>query len=47
MPYSAGGASRLAPRQSRAEQIADAKAVLDAGTINAEEFAKLKAKALA
>ena len=33
--------------KSPAEQIADAKALLDAGTINAEEFAKLKAKALA
>jgi len=29
------------------EQIADAKALLDAGTINAEEYASLKAKALA
>jgi hypothetical protein len=33
--------------KSPAEQIADAKALLDAGTINQEEFAKLKAKALA
>ena len=33
--------------KSPAEQIADAKALLDAGTINPEEFAKLKAKALA
>jgi hypothetical protein len=33
--------------KSPAEQIADAKALLDAGTINAEEFAKLKAKACA
>ena len=33
--------------KSPAEQIADAKALLDAGTINAEEFASLKAKALA
>jgi ABC-type multidrug transport system fused ATPase/permease subunit len=33
--------------KSPAEQIADAKALLDAGTINADEFAKLKAKALA
>lgn len=33
--------------KSPAEQIADAKALLDAGTITAEEFAKLKAKALA
>jgi hypothetical protein len=31
---------------SPATQIADAKALLDAGTISAEEFAKLKAKAL-
>jgi hypothetical protein len=33
--------------KSPAEQIADAKALLDAGTINADEFARLKAKALA
>jgi hypothetical protein len=33
--------------KSPAEQIADAKALLDAGTISPEEFAKLKAKALA
>lgn len=33
--------------KSPAEQIADAKALLDAGTISSEEFAKLKAKALA
>ena len=33
--------------RSPAEQIAEAKALLDAGTINAEEFAQLKAKALA
>jgi hypothetical protein len=33
--------------KSPAEQIGDAKALLDSGTINAEEFAKLKAKALA
>ncbi len=33
--------------KSPAEQIADAKTLLDAGTINAEEFARLKAKALA
>jgi uncharacterized membrane protein len=33
--------------KSPAEQIADAKALLDAGTINQEEFARLKAKALA
>ena len=32
---------------SPAEQIKDAKALLDAGTISADEFAKLKAKALA
>jgi hypothetical protein len=32
---------------SPAEQIADAKKLLDAGTINADEFARLKAKALA
>ncbi|MGD9888142.1 MAG: SHOCT domain-containing protein [Halothiobacillaceae bacterium] len=32
--------------KSPAEQIADAKALLDAGTISADEFAKLKAKAL-
>jgi ABC-type multidrug transport system fused ATPase/permease subunit len=33
--------------KSPAEQIADAKALLDAGTISQEEFAKLKTKALA
>jgi hypothetical protein len=33
--------------KSPAEQIADAKALLDAGTISPEEFGKLKAKALA
>jgi predicted lipid-binding transport protein (Tim44 family) len=33
--------------KSPVEQIADAKALLDAGTISAEEFARLKAKALA
>lgn len=32
--------------KSPAEQIADAKALLDARTISEEEFAKLKAKAL-
>lgn len=33
--------------KSPAEQIADAKALLDAGTINQDEFARLKSKALA
>ena len=33
--------------KSPAAHIAEAKALLDAGTINQEEFAKLKAKALA
>ena len=33
--------------KSPADQIAHAKALLDAGTINADEFARLKAKALA
>jgi Phospholipase_D-nuclease N-terminal len=33
--------------KSPAEQIADAKALLDAGTITSEEFGKLKTKALA
>ncbi len=33
--------------KSPADQIADAKALLDAGTINPEEFTRLKAKALA
>jgi hypothetical protein len=32
--------------KSAAEQIAEGKALLDAGTISADEFAKLKAKAL-
>jgi hypothetical protein len=32
--------------KSPAEQIADAKALLDTGTINQDEFSKLKAKAL-
>ncbi|RZT98074.1 SHOCT domain-containing protein [Rivibacter subsaxonicus] len=32
--------------KSAADQIGDAKKLLDAGTISAEEFAKLKAKAL-
>ena len=33
--------------KSPADQIADAKALLDAGTISNDEFARLKAKALA
>ena len=33
--------------KSPSDQIADAKKLLDAGTINADEFARLKAKALA
>jgi predicted ferric reductase len=33
--------------KSPADQIADAKKLLDAGTINQDEFAKLKTKALA
>ena len=33
--------------KSPAQHIAEAKALLDAGTINQEEFVKLKAKALA
>jgi hypothetical protein len=33
--------------QSPAEQIASAKKLLDAGTISPDEFARLKAKALA
>jgi hypothetical protein len=33
--------------KSPAEQIADAKALLDAGTVSQDEFARLKAKALA
>jgi len=32
--------------KSAAEQIAEGKTLLDAGTINTEEFARLKAKAL-
>ncbi len=38
---------RQVASKSPAEQIADAKVLLDAGTINAEEYASLKAKALA
>jgi len=38
---------RTVAGKSPAEQIADAKALLDAGTINGDEFARLKAKALA
>jgi len=34
-------------RAMRHSQIADAKKLLDARTINADEFARLKAKALA
>jgi hypothetical protein len=33
--------------KSAVEQIADAKAMLDAGTINSDEFARLKSRALA
>ena len=33
--------------KSPADQIADAKKLLDAGTINGDEYARLKAKALA
>lgn len=40
-------ATARASGQTPAEQIAAAKALLDAGTISAEEFAVLKAKALA
>ena len=36
----------VAGGKSAAEQIADAKALLDSGTISADEFAKLKARAL-
>ena len=38
---------RQVAAKSPAEQISDAKVLLDAGTISADEFAKLKAKALA
>jgi ABC-type dipeptide/oligopeptide/nickel transport system permease component len=38
---------REAAGKSPAEQITDAKALLDAGTITPDEFAKLKAKACA
>lgn len=38
---------RQAAGNSPADQIASAKKLLDAGTINQDEFAKLKAKALA
>ncbi|RVW00945.1 SHOCT domain-containing protein [Rhodococcus spongiicola] len=37
---------QVASGKSGAEQIADAKALLDAGTITQDEFAALKAKAL-
>jgi hypothetical protein len=37
---------RQVAAKSPAEQIADAKKLLDAGTITAEEFVRLKAKAL-
>ncbi|MHA7306475.1 hypothetical protein ACX80E_14735 [Arthrobacter sp. TMN-49] len=37
---------RVAHTQSPAEQIAAAKALLDAGAVTAEEYAQLKAKAL-
>ncbi|MCZ7566595.1 MAG: SHOCT domain-containing protein [Burkholderiales bacterium] len=38
---------RSVAAKSPAEQIADAKVLLDAGTIDQDEFARLKAKALA
>lgn len=38
---------RAVAGKSPTDQIADAKALLDAGTISPEEFAKLKTKALA
>jgi hypothetical protein len=37
---------RVAGGKSPTEQIADAKALLDSGAINADEFARIKAKAL-
>ncbi|KAF1694582.1 SHOCT domain-containing protein [Pseudoxanthomonas koreensis] len=37
---------KVASAKSPTEQIAEAKALLDAGAINADEFARLKAKAL-
>ena len=37
----------VAGRSNPAEQVASAKALLDAGTIDQGEFEKLKAKALA
>ena len=37
---------RIAGAKSPTEQIADAKALLDSGAISADEFARLKAKAL-
>lgn len=40
-------AASVAPTTSATDQIASAKALLDAGTISAEEFERLKAAALA